>query len=390
MMIQVDGTNRLNKGAELMLRAVLDEIEKSLPHATVVINERHTGVDFYSMKEAVRVTKPFRLRWGHYPWFVLSALGLPYRRFTEFHPQKGIDVILDASGFRFGDQWNPSRTDLDDMQYYYRSMKQCGSRLVFLPQAFGPFTRDSALRTAELLNRYADLIFARDRLSAEYLLQAGLDADKVRQAPDFTLAVRGRSHPAVQQMCNAVGIIPNRKMLSHTALGREAYAERLQSCIMHLHKKGWKVYLLNHEGPRDMRICRMVQKKLPFHIPVFNGLDAREIKGIIAASALILSSRYHGVASALNQGVPCLATSWSHKYEQLFEDFTIEPQILNLQEPLSTMLEKMDSLLHEDKQQRLRKRLAGRLPALNEKVSRMWSEVWNACPVSGTSNLPDL
>ena len=68
-------------------------------------------------------------------------------------------------------------------------------------------------------------------------------------------------------------------------------------------------------------ICEKIQSKLPFELDVIVPDTSLEVKAIIGQCQWIFSSRFHGCVSALSQNVPCLATTWSHKYEELFSDY---------------------------------------------------------------------
>lgn len=49
--------------------------------------------------------------------------------------------------------------------------------------------------------------------------------------------------------------------------------------------------------------------------------DPISLKAFISTATAVFSSRYHGAANAMSQGVPCIGTSWSHKYKHLFREY---------------------------------------------------------------------
>ena len=102
--------------------------------------------------------------------------------------------------------------------------------------------------------------------------------------------------------------------------------------IIEFKSLGKDIFLLNHEGEGDLQLCKQINAQFEDDILIISGLNAKEVKGIIGASFMTVSSRFHGVASALSQAVPCLATSWNHKYQMLFEDYNQFDNILNVED----------------------------------------------------------
>ena len=216
MKIQIDGASIINKGSGLMLYAILEEIEKRHPGATVIINDNFAGIGLYKVKTRLRRIIPLRLLMGDYPRALLSRLKLPHLMFTKFYPSRNVDVILDASGFRIGDQWMKSREYLDNMAFYYKTMKKQGAKIIFLPQAFGPFESENARKSIQIVTDYADLLIAREAESEKYLLNAGADTGKVVRFPDFTNTMPGIFPEKCQSFKNGICIIPNRMMMGQT------------------------------------------------------------------------------------------------------------------------------------------------------------------------------
>jgi len=330
MKIQIDGIDTKNKGAELMLVAVLEQLEEAYPNSEVWLN--HTGEfnpnKLPNFKLDLKIPS---MRWlSKWPAKICRRLGRPFpiTRLTQFHVRKDIDLLLDAGGFQFSDQWKLTAKQVKEREKYYKKLKENGTRLVLLPQAFGPFKTTYGKQTVKILNHYTDLIFARDEQSYECLVNAGAEERKINISCDFTLPVKGITPTPFQYLKGAVCLIPNHKMISLQKNNKDEYIGLLKNIIDLYEKKGQSVFMLNHEGFRDKNLCDQVNAAREKKIPVVNDITAQEVKGLIGNSHTVISSRFHGVVSALSQGVPCLATSWSHKYEMLFKDFGQEDRIL--------------------------------------------------------------
>ena len=135
--------------------------------------------------------------------------------------------------------------------------------------------------------------------------------------------------------------------------------------------------MLNHEGKGDLEICKKINQHFNQSLPIVTGLNAKEIKGLIGESYCVFSSRYHGVASSLNQGVPCLATSWSHKYKLLFKDFELEEQIINVSDTKDIINKKIHNIIDLDINKKLREHLITIKEKIYIKTNEMWLYIWD-------------
>src|SRR5690606_20342459 len=126
----------------------------------------------------------------------------------------------------------------------------------------------------------------------------------------------------------------------------------------------------------DLEICRDINTILDVKVPVITDVSALEIKGIISQSYLVISSRFHGVASALNSGTPCLATSWSHKYEELFRDFGQHDCLLDLHN-FDGFTAKVASFMDEENNSRIKETLLSHHRIVAEKNKEMWGLIWS-------------
>lgn len=323
MNIEVKGIGFPNKGAELMLSAIRDWQSQTDPAGRLILSSQS---GFGS-----------RRRFGAWQYFsreersaALEKLSnvVPRRFLTEFGIMRAsdIDTVLDASGFAYGDQWGAPKAH-HRLAKRIAAWRSRGTKLVLLPQAFGPF-RDPALR--EHMKRivdYATLVYARDQKSLDYLREIAPAATSIMLAPDFTCLVGGRVPEKYSQWKDRACIIPNQKMIDHGAQAEGQYVQFLRHACTVLHESGHQPFLLLHEGPSDRRLCELVRDSLSFAPPIVEADEPEVIKGVIGASRVVVTSRFHGFVSALSKGVPAVATSWSHKYEMLAVDYG-NPQLV--------------------------------------------------------------
>jgi colanic acid/amylovoran biosynthesis protein len=91
---------------------------------------------------------------------------------------------------------------------------------------------------------------------------------------------------------------------------------------------------------------------------------------------MVVSSRFHGLISALSQGVPAIATGWSHKYQELFNDY----QFLEGYLPLSISEEDLDMIFNRillSKREETLNRIRASADIQKSLAEEMWEEIFN-------------
>lgn len=382
MKIVLSGVETNNKGAELMLYAILQEIERKWPKADVYIPPYRvkqgldyvkTNLDFHYTSSPLlsKIIRKFRIggifRKLHISPSILARLDIV----------KGAEWFFDGSGFAFGDQWKLTDVRINLWRYRLKPLKDSGCNVVFLPQALGPAEKPESKKAFAMLGEYASIIMPREQVSYNYVRKSGVvDMSKVRMFTDFTSLVEGTFPKGFEHLKDGICVIPNMKMISQGRISFESYVSLLTAIIEKARKSGHPVYLLNHEGIKDEELCYRCKESLGGNIDVVTGINALEVKGLIASAYAVLTSRFHGLASALNCCVPSLATSWSHKYEELFRDYGITDSVLPLNN-LDKALEKVDSLLDPKNNAEIRAKLIGSVPQIKAQTREMWKVVWN-------------
>ena len=386
MVIQIDGVGTVNKGAELMLFAILQEIERKHPDATVFFNDASFLGDSqnkdYFKGISVKITKPYYTK----PFFVgflkrFHVYGIAERispcvditHFLQRFCGTRANVLLSAEGFKYSDQFDLTSRKALQLRNYLRKFKKRGAKIVFMPQAFGPLQKQETVDFINAIRENADLIFAREKVSYDYMKDAGVASPPLYYYPDFTSLVDGVVPEKYKELKDYVCLIPNMQMVNNGITTRDKYVKFWKHLIDFLQANNHKVFLLNHEGKGDEQLVREISKMTG--ILYVDKLNAVETKGVISQSALVVSSRFHGVANALSSCVPCLATSWSHKYQLLLEEYGQQDCVLDVNEPILAERKIVEKLENEINSQ-IRAQLSESLAEINQRCREMWSKIW--------------
>lgn len=373
--VELRGVGFVNKGAELMLLAILEKVRHQWPDAIFV------------METSAKISRTKLLGLGIYAKTKLSARGINMKPYLNCMPrairrrlylirENEIDLILDGSGFAFGDFWGPSKA-ADRMADHIEKWKKQGVKVVLLPQAMGPF-RNSALRAKmEVILNNATLIFVRDKYSLKHIRDIPAEQSHIHLMPDFTNLLEGKLPGYFRDGESKIGIIPNSKVIQSGMLEKKVYMTLLNKIIEDIKAGGDTPYFLIHAGEEDFLLAKEVNKSYSKRIKIIKEEDPVYIKGIIGNSKGIITSRFHGLVSALSQAIPCLAFGWSHKYKALMEDYNYPEGLIEKKDLSDNRLpEKIGWLISEDSRTRIHENLLTASKEQKEQTEKMWNMVF--------------
>ncbi|MFC6099387.1 polysaccharide pyruvyl transferase family protein [Olivibacter domesticus] len=373
LVIELRGVDFVNKGAELMLNAIRTILLERYPDIIFVMqkNPRAPAAELNKNNIYIKfLFRNFRVKWENVAYFLPRTLLLN----RNYVLPQDIDLVLDGSGFAFGDQWGA--------QYAQKRLgndiakwKNEGKKVILLPQAFGPFNDEALHEVMKKIINHSDLIFAREKQSYEYM--NGINASpKIKLAPDFTNLISGVIPKDFDATKNDVAIIPNYKMIEKI-LSKEEYLAFLNETIQALLENGKQPYFLIHEGEKDRSIAEEANARLAKPISLFHYANPLAVKGIISTASFIICSRFHGVVSALSQGVPCLATSWSHKYEMLMEEYGYPEGVIKDLKDFDNLKNKINELSNPDKRKEISQRLKDNSAIQKKRSKEAWEQIFD-------------
>ena len=329
ILIELLGVWLPNKGAELMLHTVRQELNKRLKSVSFAIDSKEPFLSRtrFNMLQKRKSSFPFHEylfpnqfdRWG-----IVN--------------DSQITHYIDISGFAYGDSWG-----------YKKARRRLGKKVkkgtpyYLLPQAFGPFT-DQKLRSEMIrIGKSAKMLCARDNVSLEHLKELGLD--NARLFPDITFALETTGFDQSTMGCSKYGcLIINNKLISSGNMNSKEVIELFHKAGEIMCEKNISPKVLLHEPQEDKALADELASRL--NCPIIELEDAREIKSFISNSYITITARFHGLVSALSTGTPVMAIGWSHKYQELLQDFNAKN--LMFEGDHSVFLENLRGLLSSE------------------------------------------
>lgn len=373
MMIEIRKAGFTNKGAALMVHAILEKLKHEIPEAE------------FCMAPANSAQYNDRAKLGLYQKIQFFRKGIQFGKIGEFIPKfvrdrfgmvtnKEIDVVLDAAGFAYSDQWGEQ--NCSELPISSKEWRNNRTKVILLPQAFGPFENKNNQNYMKNAINNIDLIFARDKISYKYLTELVGEKEKIKLAPDFTNLLDGIVPDYFDMENNKFCIVPNNRMIDRKSKGEaDKYVPFLISCTKYLISKGQNPFILVHEGDGDMVLANKINEALDDKIEIIVETNPLKIKGIIGTCEGTLGSRFHGLVSALCQGVPSLATGWSHKYEMLFDDYGFTDGVMEVSIDESYIKQKIDLIVDTNSKKDIQSILQKNSKEQKKLSEDMWHKV---------------
>jgi polysaccharide pyruvyl transferase WcaK-like protein len=345
MKATIIGGNYVGKGAEAMMEVVVAELRKRLPGIRFNTFSNYTSprqlpprASAFEQENDAKITL-MRSR-GVGDWLSLpisKPLGLSYRYYRHFYDCiKDSDALLDIRGFVF----IPGKgvRGANGIGYYIQTLLARHRKVkhIILPQVMGPINGRGLRWLALNSLKKASLIAARDPKTKNVLEGIGVSRyRKVELFPDiaflFEPADRARRQELLQILDlkekQYIALTPNVRIYerSNTSDGANTYLESLLGTINFIRTRMDKdVLLIPHEHSATRQDDSWVIERLlerlgdRKRITVWGAdASAAEVKAVIGGAYAVVGSRYHSLIAALSLGIPSVATSWSHKYEEL-------------------------------------------------------------------------
>lgn len=253
------------------------------------------------------------------------------------------DLVIDEAGIAFSDSrgWV-----LNTYAFACAAVPLLmGTPVVKYSQALGPFHQTYNRILAKWILPKLRLVIARGRLSYAHLRAAGIRENVVCCADGaFTMPPAPETAERVARYCKKAGFSHTVALSVSSVVERRckkagiAYCKIMAEFIAYLTGHGFQVWMfanaarIHSKKPRNndlmtgdaiarayQRIthekggCRLIWEH--------REMEAEEIRAMAAQCECLVASRFHAMVFALSEQVPVMLVGWSHKYQEVMEQF---------------------------------------------------------------------
>jgi polysaccharide pyruvyl transferase WcaK-like protein len=378
-----------NQGAASMLEASMQMIRKGDPDARfALLSVYPRGDEMMNKYDDLEIVdaRPARLGLVTNPLAILYRL-LPPARPSIRRADRAVAVLADADVLL--DQGGITFSDGREKFLPFNVATLLPGLILGLPilkcsQAVGPFTGHLNRLFAKAILPRMRTIVARGMKTFDHLeglgltnvilgadLAFGLDSEPDIEVPLFVKAT-DRERPLV-------GFCPSEVL--RKKFDAIDYASLLANQIDLFTAAGIDIVLFAHSSKpdtdarhnNDLPLCRAVYSELnnPGAVRfVDQSLTTGELRALIRQLDLLITSRFHGMVSALAEGVPPFVLGWGHKYTEVLDLFELDRAGLDgsaLSDPALVGDAVAEAVLRSDEDRRL---IGEHLPEIRDSARR--------------------
>jgi polysaccharide pyruvyl transferase WcaK-like protein len=262
-----------------------------------------------------------------------------------------------------------------------------GVPLMKYSQALGPFQRPLNRMLACRLLPHVDVIAARGWITLSHLQQLGIPERQLRQCADAAFAMRISeeaeaqaaplvTHPVFQRP--VVCVAPSSQVDTLCRRSNLDYCAQLAEFLArHVIERGdLNVLIIAHSARpgktstknNDLPVCRALVDRvaMPNRCHFSDKCyGAEALRYAIGQCRYLIASRFHAMVSGLAMGIPCLLVGWSHKYQEVLEQFGMDQFALDYSEVSADSLQEWFARLRQEDEM-LRQKIAEHLPQVIE------------------------
>lgn len=241
--------------------------------------------------------------------------------------------------------------------FYLRLAKKLGKKVVILPNSFGPFEGITVQEQIKAVLKDCDLIYAREKISAEAISK--IVYKEVNVKPDLGFYLKPSNDiEKVNSIMNKYNLSDSDKLVGITVRPwrfpghknteelYKRYIESIAKFAAYITKKGYKVVVCNqsigpnsHEDDRNaIRDLLVISNDITW---INENLHCDVLKALYSRFYCLLGTRFHSVIFSLTSYIPCIAIGYGgNKAQGVMSSFNLNKFVI----PIQSVEE--DSLIH--------------------------------------------